>query len=105
MRRAIDQNQYCISTDMTPGDRIRSTRRYRGNSGVLVQEAPGGKGVPPGDGEEICGLWNSVRLAVETVPPGGSCRICDLWGAWRLAVRVPRQAVWKLWRLAVRVPR
>jgi len=61
-----------------------------------VQEAPGGKGVPPGDGEEIRGLWNSVRLAMETVPPGGSCRICDLWGAWRLAARVPRQAVWKL---------
>jgi len=70
-----------------------------------VQETPGGKRVPPGDGEEIRGLWNSVRLVMETVPPGGSCRICDLWGAWRLAVRVPRQAVWKLWRLAVRVPR
>jgi len=70
-----------------------------------VQEAPGGKGVPPGDGEEIRDLWISVRLVMETIPPGGSCRNCELWGAWRLAVRVPRQAVWKPWRLAVRVPR
>ena len=61
-----------------------------------MQEAPGGRGFPPGDGNEIRGLWNSVRLAMETVPPGGSCRSCDLWGAWRLAARVPRQAVWKL---------
>jgi len=57
-----------------------------------VQEAPGGRGVLPGDGDEIRGLWNSVRLAMETVLPGGSCRSCDLWGAWRLAARVPRQA-------------
>jgi len=70
MRRVIDQNQYCISTDTAPGDRIRSARRWRGNSGVLVQEAPGGKGVPPGDGEE-----NSWSL--EQRPPGdgnGSAR-------------------------------
>ena len=61
-----------------------------------MQEAPGDKGVPPGDGDENRGLWNSIRLAVGTVPPGGSCRLYDSWGAWRLAARVPRQAVWKL---------
>jgi len=53
-----------------------------------VQEAPGGRRVPPGDGDEIRGLWNNVRLAMKTVPPGEI--------AWRLAARVPRQAVWKL---------
>jgi len=27
MRRVFDQNQYCISTDTAPGDRVRSARQ------------------------------------------------------------------------------
>jgi len=52
-----------------------------------VQEAPGGKGVPPGDGEEIRGLgtasawrWKRFRQAVVAefviygrLAPGGTC--------------------------------
>ncbi|QCD79198.1 hypothetical protein DEO72_LG1g2837 [Vigna unguiculata] len=48
--------------------------------------APGGGFRPPGNSNNVSGVWYEFCQAVKV----------DLLGAWRLAVRVPCHVVWKL---------